>query len=148
MVRRLSISSFILVAAQFALMAALMWPGSGFRLGAWASLLLLASALLGLWTLSANRLGNFNIRPEVKAGARLVTSGPYRVIRHPMYAALLLFFAAAALAYGTSAKAILFAALILVLWAKSRAEERELSATFPEYSAYRARAKRFVPYLW
>ena len=49
------------------------------------------SALLGVWTLAWNRPGNFNIRPEPKAGGQLVTGGPYRLMRHPMYTAVLLF---------------------------------------------------------
>jgi protein-S-isoprenylcysteine O-methyltransferase Ste14 len=144
----MSSSSFALVAAQFALIAALLWPVPGYRSEALVWALLLGGAALGLWTLTANRLGNFNIRPEVKAGARLVTNGPYRTIRHPMYTALLLFLGGIALAYGSAMKAVLFAALVLVLWAKSRVEERNMNAAFSEYAAYQARTRRFIPYLW
>ena len=49
-------------------------------------LILPLGVLLGLWALSSNRLGNFNIRPVPRAGGTLVQQGPYRWIRHPMYA--------------------------------------------------------------
>src|SRR5512134_3536099 len=89
-----------LVALQFGLIAALLftaWPPAGLWLPA-ACLLLLASAAVGIAALAANRPGNFNIRPEPKAGGRLVTSGIYRWIRHPMYGAVLLALLAATLA--------------------------------------------------
>ena len=59
--------------------------------GLLVALLWLACMALGLWALSANRPGNFNIRPEPKTDGQLVQTGPYRWIRHPMYTAVLLF---------------------------------------------------------
>lgn len=50
-----------------------------------AFMLALASVALATWTMAHNRLGNFNIRPAPKAHGLLVTTGPYRWIRHPMY---------------------------------------------------------------
>ena len=55
--------------------------------GAWG--VAAAGALLGLWALSCNRPGNFNIRPTPRAGGQLVQQGPYRWIRHPMYTAVM-----------------------------------------------------------
>jgi len=57
--------------------------------GAWSAAA--ANALLGLWALSCNRPGNFNIRPTPRAGGQLVQQGPYRWIRHPMYSAVMAF---------------------------------------------------------
>src|ERR1700674_366490 len=97
---RLAVTGRLLVAAQFAWIGWLIWP---FTPQVWSrpAVALLACAIaLGGWTLSHNRLGNFNIRPEPKTAGRLVTSGPYRFVRHPMYCALMLFAAAETVAYG------------------------------------------------
>lgn len=134
-----------LVAAQFALIAWLIWP---FTAQAWTppALALLAAALvLGIWTLVYNRPGNFNIRPEPKAGGSLVTGGPYRFMRHPMYSALLLFCAAEVLAYADLWKGLAFVLMVVVLWLKSGLEEQGLRAKFPDYPGYAARVKRFIP---
>ena len=50
-----------------------------------AILLAISSMMLFVWTLLHNRLGNFNIRPTPKSCGQLITTGPYRLIRHPMY---------------------------------------------------------------
>ena len=87
-------------------------------------MLALASVALAAWTLAHNRPGNFNIRPAPKAQGHLVTTGPYRWIRHPMYTSVLL--GAAALAW-TSGLLIGWAsssALAVVLVLKSTLEER------------------------
>lgn len=79
-----------LVALQFAALAVL---ASGFLRGAPGLpgiALVAAGALLGLWAIGVNRPGNFNVRPVPRPGATLVTTGPYRFVRHPMYSSLLL----------------------------------------------------------
>ncbi len=138
----------VLVAAQFALLAWLIWPLTPY---AWSlpALALLACALaLGLWTLFHNRPGNFNIHPEPKASAQFITSGPYRFVRNPMYCAVLLFAAAAVLAYADPWKILCWLALALVLLAKALLEERGLRAQFPGYAEYAARVRRFIPRLF
>jgi protein-S-isoprenylcysteine O-methyltransferase Ste14 len=141
-----------LVAAQFALMAWLVvlgaqalqpWP-------AWPSLVaaaLLAGAggALGLAALAANRPGNFNIHPAPRAGGQLVAHGPYRWIRHPMYAAVLLLTAAAAVVAGSALAASAWGLLLAVLLTKATLEERWLSAHHEGYAAYCRRTRRLVP---
>jgi len=142
----------LLVLAQFGLMAVLVvlgamalrpWP-------AWPQLVLagalaLAGALLGLAALQANRPGNFNIHPEPRAGGQLVAQGPYRWVRHPMYAAVLLLTAAAAAVAASAAAALAWAALLAVLVVKARLEERWLAAHHAGYADYCRRTRRLLP---
>ena len=142
---RYALAGRLLVAAQFALIGWLIWPLTP---QVWTPLplaLLACAVALGLWTLFHNRPGNFNIRPEPKASTRLVSSGPYRHLRNPMYSAVLLFAAAEVLAYGDEWKILCWVALALVLYAKALLEERALRALFPGYAAYARRVRRFIP---
>lgn len=109
--------------------------------------MLAGSAVLALWALDANRPGNFNIRPTPRHGGTLITSGPYRWIRHPMYTSVLLAAAAAAVTSFEPVDALLWLALMGVLLAKSSLEERALARRFPGYQDYRVRTTRFIPWL-
>ena len=142
---RFALAGRVLVAMQFALIGWLIWPLTAQVWTPSGLALLASSVVLGLWTLFHNQPGNFNIRPEPKHSGRLVTSGPYRYMRNPMYTALLLFAAAEVLAYRDLWKIACWIALALVLLAKAMLEERGLRALFPGYAAYARRVRRFIP---
>lgn len=145
------VPSDVLVALQLGLVVALVgavhWPVPP---RAWPPTLFLLSVavVLGVWTLGYNRWGNFNIRPELRPGARLVTGGPYRRIRHPMYASVLLGVGALVVADSRPWRIALLAALLVVLLLKAAREEEYLRAAFPEYAAYAARTWRLVPFVY
>ncbi len=143
----------IFFSLQFALMIVLVVPWTG-RFPVWSGAaalaaygLLAAGGLLFLWILRHNRPGNFSFRPEPPADNRLVTSGPYRFIRHPMYLALLLAMAGVALLYGEPWRWLAFGALGVVLHFKARLEERILCARFSEYRDYMTRTKSILPFI-
>jgi protein-S-isoprenylcysteine O-methyltransferase Ste14 len=143
--------SWLLVALQFALIAVLVVTTR--RLGtpvsdAGAALLLAAGFAIGLAALAVNRPGNFNIRPEIKPHARLVTRGIYAHIRHPMYSALLLALLGAIVADPRVWRIGVWIALLAVLLVKAAREERYLLARFPDYAAYRKRTRRLIPRLY
>lgn len=138
----------LLVAAQFALLAWLIWPLTPQAWSLPALALLGCAVALGLWTLLYNRPGNFNIRPEPKASGQLVTGGPYRHVRNPMYAAVLLFAAAEVVAYADLWKMLCWLALALVLLAKAMLEERGLRVQHAGYAEYAKRVRRFIPGLF
>jgi protein-S-isoprenylcysteine O-methyltransferase Ste14 len=142
----------LLVGLQFALLAWLaVKVAMGFdpgRVPIDAAVAAAAAVALGLWALSANRPGNFNIRPLPREGGHLVQHGPYRWIRHPMYSALLLGGVAAARLSGDGSAWLLLAALAVVLRIKSAVEERGMIARYPAYQDYQRRTRRFVPGLY
>lgn len=138
-----------LVGLQFGLLLALAWLAGPTllqgRIGLTGLLLALVSVWLAAWTLAHNRLGNFNIRPVPKTDGTLVTSGPYRFIRHPMYSAVLLGALVLALSAELFWSVPLWAALALVLSVKARLEERWLAERYLNYSDYCKHSKRFIP---
>ena len=80
-------------------------------------------------------------------GGGLVTTGPYRYLRHPIYAAILYFVWAAALDYHTAASAS--AAVVCTAGAVVRmlSEERLVVERYPEYRDYMRRTKRVLPFV-
>ncbi len=148
--------SIALVTLQFALIGAIVLPVGAAGWHAAAALPVIAAAALGAWALSANRPGNFNIRPEAKSGGHLVTGGPYRYIRHPMYLAVLVATAGFVAGYADFstwraadlARSIAWLGLAIVLHVKSRVEERALHAMHPGYAAYAQRTRRIIPFLF
>ena len=83
--------SFALVALQFGLILLLVLS-TAITLHPFALLLQASAALIGLWAVQTMHLGRFNIIPDPMPDIQLVTTGPYRFIRHPMYFSILLFF--------------------------------------------------------
>jgi protein-S-isoprenylcysteine O-methyltransferase Ste14 len=87
-------------------------------------------------------------RVTKKEGHRVVDTGPYGVVRHPIYTGLLFSVLATILAKGTVLGLAGAAILTLGVWMKARLEERWLSAELgpDEYAAYRRRVPMLVPF--
>ncbi|MDP8928137.1 MAG: isoprenylcysteine carboxylmethyltransferase family protein [Actinomycetota bacterium] len=104
---------------------------------------ILAGLAWSLWSLHALR-HSFSVVP---AGRELVTSGPYRYVRHPLYLGELT--AAFGLVIGgpTLAALALWSLLAALQLFRAIHEERLLAATFPEYDDYRSNTGRILPTL-
>jgi protein-S-isoprenylcysteine O-methyltransferase Ste14 len=80
-----------------------------------------------------------------KAEPELVTSGPYRFVRHPIYSGLLLGVLGTALVTNLIGL-IIFAVLAGYFYYSAAVEEKNLTAAFPTaYPAYQARTKMLIP---
>lgn len=96
-----------------------------------------------LAALVLSRLGkSFSIMPEART---LVTSGPYALARHPLYAVELIIIAGTSLQFVQPWAAIMAVAVAGLLVLRTVFEERVLAQAYPEYEAYRLRVKRFIP---
>ncbi|WP_322511981.1 methyltransferase family protein [Chloroflexus sp.] len=145
---RSPIRSFGLVFGQFACLGAIAFtgpliPSSPLLLG-----LLAGGLALGMWALLTMRLHRLSVLPDPLPRAELVNAGPYRWIRHPMYASLLLMTLAWVLAAPVVWRWALWLLLLAVLIAKLRYEEQLLSASIPAYREYQQRSWRLIPLLW
>ena len=84
----------------------------------------------------------------VKRGHELVTSGPYAIVRHPIYTGLVLAFFGSALALGEARGLLAVAIVFASLWRKLRLEERWMGEQFgADYERYRARVRALVPFV-
>jgi protein-S-isoprenylcysteine O-methyltransferase Ste14 len=89
------------------------------------------------------------VRIQEERGQTVVSSGPYKYVRHPMYSGFLLFFVGMPLLLGSAFGLLLAPVLIGVIARRAVLEERLLRKELPGYDAYMARVKyRFIPYVW
>jgi protein-S-isoprenylcysteine O-methyltransferase Ste14 len=107
----------------------------------------LAGAILTVW--ARLRLGrNWSGVVAVQADHELVSSGPYAVVRHPVYAGLLLALIGTAIATGEVGGLIGVGLAALGFGLRMRLEEQYLTGLFgPAYVAYRRRVKAVVPFV-
>lgn len=103
--------------------------------------------LLFLWARVTFGRRSFHVVADPTEGG-LMTGGPYRYIRHPIYAAMCLFTAAGAAGHwswstGLCGGLVLAGALIRIM-----CEEALVTARYPEYAQYKARTWRMIPYVY
>jgi protein-S-isoprenylcysteine O-methyltransferase Ste14 len=116
---------------------------------AWLGWLLVLVAVLGFafawWArIHLGRLWSGTVTR--KADHRIVDTGPYGLVRHPIYTGILLALYAAALLHGTYPALLGGVVATLAFYVRARLEERFLRAELgPEYDAYRARVPMLVP---
>ena len=101
-----------------------------------------------MWTAIVMRLGNFNIVPHPVEKGTLITSGPYRLIRHPMYASIFLMAFGLLAAQPNYLKFCITIILIAGLVVKMLYEETLLCEHHPNYRAYMLKTKRVIPFIW
>ena len=106
----------------------------------------LAAALM-LWARLSFGLRSFHAAANPTEG-HLVTAGPYRFIRHPIYSAILTFIWAGAISHSMPLNIALALVASLSTLVRMLSEEQLLRARYPEYAAYAARTKRLIPFVF
>ncbi|MCK1681154.1 isoprenylcysteine carboxylmethyltransferase family protein [Bradyrhizobium sp. 147] len=111
--------------------------------------LFLASTLFTMWVFRENSFAAPVVKLQAERAQRVISTGPYAHVRHPMYSGMILFFTGVPLLLGSwwgLAMLPLFAALFAV---RIGIEERTLRDGLPGYADYAARVRyRLVPGLW
>jgi protein-S-isoprenylcysteine O-methyltransferase Ste14 len=121
-------------------------PAHSVILAVMGALLFACGIALAVW--ARLHLGrNWGMPMTQRAEPELVTSGPYRFIRHPIYSGLLTAMLGTALASGLLGL-IVVAVLVAYFYYCGTVEERNLAATFPQaYPQCRSRTKMLIPFL-
>ena len=140
--------SAILVGMQTVCILTLLVKITALHSDLWAIIVSFIGILLGFWAILIMKLDNVNVTPDVKANARLVMSGPYKVIRHPMYSAVLLTFFPFVLDRPSTFLVIVFMTLLTTLVIKLNYEEQLLCNHFKEYAVYSKHTWRLIPFIY
>jgi protein-S-isoprenylcysteine O-methyltransferase Ste14 len=111
------------------------------------------AVVLGIYVFHIVMLENSYASPVVKVdaerGHRVVSSGPYAWVRHPMYAGAILYFLGTALLLGSWYAFAIGIVLIVIIALRAVWEEETLRAELPGYADYASRVKyRLVPGVW
>ena len=130
--------------------------GLGFRLGWYilpravsfgAAAVFLAAYLLYAEVLRENTYLSRTI--EVQQGQKVIDTGLYGVVRHPMYSATLLLFLSMPLVLGSLFAFIIFLAYPFIIAARIKHEEAFLERELSGYREYKAKVKyRLIPFIW
>jgi protein-S-isoprenylcysteine O-methyltransferase Ste14 len=104
--------------------------------------------LFAVW--ARRHLGrNWSSSVTIKQSHELITTGPYALVRHPIYTGILAGFLGTAIALSQVRGVIGFILIFVVLWAKLRREEEWMRSEFGEtYGTYADQTSALVPYLF
>ena len=142
--------------AQLVVFGSLLLPGLDYRFGwscvpLWLTILsqlfVFAGYLITLWVMKENSFASRTV--QVEEGQRVISTGPYRLVRHPMYfgAVLMLLFMSPALGSWWALPGFLLVIPLIVL--RLLNEEKMLCRDLPGYSDYCLRTRsRLLPLLW
>ncbi|HUC31091.1 MAG TPA: isoprenylcysteine carboxylmethyltransferase family protein [Candidatus Paceibacterota bacterium] len=110
-------------------------------------ILCIAGLAFAIW--ARRHLGrNWSGTPSIKEGHELVTSGPYRFVRHPIYTGILLALIGSALASGVI-WLVAFIVFSINFFYRLPVEERYMMQLFPgQYPEYKKRTKALIPFVW
>ena len=110
-------------------------------------LLTVAGLLFTVWA-RVHLAGNWSGIVTIKHEHELVTSGPYRIVRNPMYTGLLLAFVGTAVWRGDWQGVLAVAITFVTLWRKLHIEEHVLQKQFGQaYDTYRRHVRALIPYV-
>jgi protein-S-isoprenylcysteine O-methyltransferase Ste14 len=112
-------------------------------------LVLTASFYLSYLVFRENPYLSAAVRIQKERGHTLISTGPYRYVRHPLYAALIPLFLGTALLLGSWYGILLGLILIGMIAIRALLEERMLLKELEGYDVYMTQVKyRFIPYIW
>jgi protein-S-isoprenylcysteine O-methyltransferase Ste14 len=112
-------------------------------------LLLIPAVILGTGALTANTYASVAMRIQTDRGHQVVTGGPYRFVRHPMYVAVLCYAIGTPLALGSWWALIPGGLVALAFIFRTAAEDRMLRRDLPGYADYAQQTRyRLLPGVW
>jgi protein-S-isoprenylcysteine O-methyltransferase Ste14 len=104
------------------------------------------AGLLMVWARVTFGLRSWHAAATPTAGG-LVTTGPYRLVRHPIYSAILLFLWCGVASHVSPLSMLMAVVASAAIAVRIGTEERLVTVRYPEYAAYAARTRRVIPFV-
>jgi len=141
--------NFIFAFLQFLLLFYLLLSGPLYIFSIPFVLILIVSILLIFWAILVRQFNKHPGSRRAPRGVYLITGGPYEIIRHPVYAGLLLFVINYSQGYYSMFQYLAFLLFLMIILLRINHDE-ELTQRFfkHKYSEYKKKVKRLVPYIY
>jgi len=140
--------SLLLTAVQFICLGYILLTNSWISAQPVLAGVQVAGVLLGVWAILVMSRSKLNITPDPRKGAILIQTGPYSLIRHPMYTSLMLALFPILYTDHGIANLIVFGVLFINLLLKLKYEERLLLARFESYRQMVSTTWRLIPWIY
>lgn len=137
--------SWLLILLQFLLIGWLAYGDSYTHLTILTVLFFISSFTLMIWALWAMSESDLTVFPKPTQSAKLITNGPYRYVRHPIYTAVTIGCAGFLNQHFTWTRLFVYTSLVIVLLIKLGWEEKMLIEKFPGYKEYMKHTKKLFP---
>jgi protein-S-isoprenylcysteine O-methyltransferase Ste14 len=125
------------------------WSSMPFAFVYLGTLVFIAAMALLAWTLSVNPFAESTVRIQKDRGQKVIESGPYAIVRHPMYVGMILQSVATPLILGSVWAFTVTGVLIVLIIVRTAWEDRTLFRELLGYEKYAARTRyRLMPGLW
>lgn len=108
----------------------------------------IASVWLVLWVVWTNKIGNFDLTLKPGNKKRLVAKGPYKLVRHPLYTALLMLTLTLVIGYADTLRIFFWLVQLAATVLKIRTDEVLLSKYYGDFSLYRQRTYKLIPFIF
>ncbi|CAH8282150.1 protein-S-isoprenylcysteine O-methyltransferase Ste14 [Mariniflexile fucanivorans] len=112
-----------------------------------ALIIQIASVGIMVWARITFGIKSFHVSSNATK-EKLITNGPYKWWRHPIYASIIYFFLACLIAFPNYKTFIAVLIIVFSTYVRMLFEEKELIETFENYSEYSKKAKRIIPFIF
>lgn len=139
---------YLLVSIQFICLFLIFVTGPLYPANPIFTIIYTMGFILGIWGILSMDKDTLNVPPDVRPKAKLTKSGPYAVIRHPMYLSLLLVSMPLVIAKPTVFRILVETTLVIDLLLKLNIEEKMLVEKLDGYKKYQNSTWKIIPFIY
>jgi protein-S-isoprenylcysteine O-methyltransferase Ste14 len=111
--------------------------------------LYIISSIFSCWAVMENKHFEETARIQDNRKQTVITTGPYRIVRHPGYSGIVVWALASAFMFGTLAVGVVACIIITIIWIRTFLEDRMLGEELEGYLEYtKAVRYRLIPFVW
>jgi protein-S-isoprenylcysteine O-methyltransferase Ste14 len=140
--------SILFVAVQFSCIFYIFLSGNLFAKNIFLLMIEVSGILLGTWAVLSMNAQTLNVFPTARDNASLSKTGPYKLIRHPMYVSVFLVLLPLVIDAFSFSRLGALLVLVVNLLLKIHFEEQLLLSRYPGYKKYMHKSKKLIPYIY